>query len=47
MRAAEGVRWFVMKRPAMAFKAQINQFSQLWVLLTAPMQPVNARAVLK
>jgi carbonic anhydrase len=45
---SEGVRWFVVKRPATASKAQIEQFSKaVGVANNRPIQPANARAVLQ
>jgi carbonic anhydrase len=45
---SEGVRWFVVKRPANASKAQIEQFSKaVGVANNRPIQPANARAVLQ
>ncbi len=45
---SEGVWWFVLKQPASAGKAQIDQFSKaLGHPNNRPVQPVNARAVLK
>jgi carbonic anhydrase len=45
---SEGVRWFVMKKPATASKAQIEQFSKaIGFANNRPIQPANARAVLR
>jgi carbonic anhydrase len=45
---SEGVRWFVIKRPATASKAQIEQFSKaVGVANNRPIQPTNARSVLR
>jgi carbonic anhydrase len=45
---SEGVRWFVIKRPATASQAQIEQFSKaVGVVNNRPIQPTNARAVLR
>ena len=45
---SEGVRWFVIKRPATASKAQIEQVSKaVGVANNRPIQPANARAVLR
>jgi carbonic anhydrase len=45
---SEGVRWFVMKKPATASKTQIEQFSKaVGVANNRPIQPTNARAVLQ
>lgn len=45
---SEGVWWLVIKQPATASKAQIEQFSKvLGHPNNRPVQPVNARAVLK
>lgn len=45
---SEGVLWLVIKKPATASKAQIEQFSKvLEHPNNRPVQPVNARAVLK
>ena len=45
---SEGVRWFVMKRPSTASKAQIEQFSKtLGFANNRPVQPANARVVLR
>ncbi len=45
---SEGVWWFVVKQPATASKAQIEQFSKVMGHPNnRPVQPVNARVVLK
>jgi carbonic anhydrase len=45
---SEGVRWFVMKKPATASKAQIEQFSRtVGVANNRPIQATNARSVLQ
>ena len=45
---SEGVRWFVMKRPAAASKAQIERFSQaVGVANSRPTQATHARAILQ
>ena len=45
---SEGVWWFVIKQPATASKAQIDQFTRvIGHPNNRPVQPVNARAVLK
>ena len=45
---SEGVRWFVMKKPATASKAQIEQFSKsVGVANNRPIQATNARSVLQ
>ncbi len=45
---SEGVRWMVLKKPATASKAQIEQFSKaVGVANNRPLQPVNARPVLQ
>ena len=45
---SEGVWWFVIKQPTTASKAQIEQFSKVMGYPNnRPLQPVNARAVLK
>jgi carbonic anhydrase len=45
---SEGVRWFVMKKPATASKAQIQQFSKaVGVANNRPIQPTHARSVLQ
>jgi carbonic anhydrase len=45
---SEGVRWFVVKKPATASKAQVEQFSKaVGVANNRPIQPTNARAVLQ
>jgi len=45
---SEGVRWFVMKKPATATKAQIEQFSKsVGVANNRPIQAINARSVLQ
>lgn len=45
---SEGVRWFVMKKPATASKAQIEQFSKaVGFANNRPIQATNARAILQ
>jgi carbonic anhydrase len=45
---SEGVRWFVMKKPATASKAQVEQFSKaIGVANNRPIQATNARSVLQ
>jgi carbonic anhydrase len=45
---SEGVRWFVMKKPATVSKAQIEQFSKsVGVANNRPLQAINARSVLQ
>ena len=45
---SEGVRWLVMKQPAAASKAQIQQFSKaIGFANNRPIQATNARAVLQ
>jgi carbonic anhydrase len=45
---SEGVRWFVMKKPATASKTQVEQFSKtLGFANNRPVQPTNARTVLR
>ena len=45
---SEGVRWFVMKAPVEASKAQINKFRDVMHGDTnRPVQPINARVILK
>jgi carbonic anhydrase len=45
---SEGVRWFVMKKPATASKAQIEQFSKaVGFTNNRPIQATNARAILQ
>jgi carbonic anhydrase len=45
---SEGVRWFVMKKPATASKAQIEQFSKaVGFANNRPIQATNARSVLR
>lgn len=45
---SEGVRWFVMKQPVTASKAQIQQFSKaIGGANNRPIQPTNARTVLQ
>lgn len=45
---SEGVRWFVMKSPVTASRAQVEQFSKtLGFANNRPIQPVNARPVLR
>ncbi len=45
---SEGVRWFVVKEPVEASKAQIDKFYKLMGGATnRPVQPVNARVVLR
>lgn len=45
---SEGVRWFVLKQPIQASKAQINQFRQVMGGDTnRPVQAVNARIILQ
>jgi carbonic anhydrase len=45
---SEGVWWFVMKNPASASKAQVEQFAKtLGFANNRPIQPVNARPVLR
>jgi carbonic anhydrase len=45
---SEGVMWLVVKRPATASKAQIDQFSRtMGFANNRPIQPVNARPVLQ
>jgi carbonic anhydrase len=45
---SEGVRWFVVKRPATASRSQIKQFSKaIGVANNRPLQPANARPVLQ
>jgi carbonic anhydrase len=45
---SEGVRWLVIKQPASASKAQIEQFTRVMGHPNnRPVQPLNARAVLK
>jgi len=45
---SEGVWWLVMKKPATASKAQIEQFSKtVGFANNRPVQPVNARPVLR
>jgi carbonic anhydrase len=45
---SEGVRWFVMKKPATASKAQIEQFSKaVGFANNRPIQATNARSVLE
>ena len=45
---SEGVRWYVLKQPITVSKAQIEQFTKvLEHPNNRPVQPVNARAVLK
>jgi carbonic anhydrase len=45
---SEGVRWFVVKKPATASKAQIEQFSKaVGTANNRPIQATNARTVLQ
>ena len=45
---SEGVRWFVMKKPVAASKAQIEQFSNaVGFANNRHIQPANAGAVLR
>jgi carbonic anhydrase len=45
---SEGVWWLVMKKPASASKAQVQQFSKtMGFANNRPVQPVNARPVLQ
>ena len=45
---SEGVRWFVMKKPVAASKAQIEQFSKaVGFANNRPIQATNARSVLQ
>ncbi len=45
---SEGVRWFVLKQPIEASKAQISQFRKVMGGDTnRPVQPVNARVILQ
>jgi carbonic anhydrase len=45
---SEGVWWLVMKKPASASRAQVEQFSKtLGFANNRPVQPVNARPVLR
>jgi carbonic anhydrase len=45
---SEGVRWFVMKKPATASKGQIEQFAKaVGIANNRPIQPTNARAILQ
>jgi len=45
---SEGVRWFVMKQPINASKAQINKFvNTMGGATNRPVQPINARIILK
>lgn len=45
---SEGVRWLLLKKPATASKAQIEQFSKaVGVANNRPLQAVNARPVLQ
>jgi carbonic anhydrase len=42
------VRWFVMKTPATAAKAQVERFSKaVGFANNRPIQPANARSVLR
>jgi len=44
----EGVRWFVMKHPVTISKEQIKQFENVMHMHNnRPLQPINARAILK
>jgi carbonic anhydrase len=45
---SEGVRWFVMKKPATASKTQIEQFSKaIGFANNRPIQATNARTILQ
>lgn len=45
---SEGVRWYVLKQPITVSRAQIEEFSKtVGFANNRPIQPVNARAVLK
>lgn len=45
---SEGVRWFVMKKPVSASKAQIDAFKNVMTHPNnRPLQPVNARVILE
>lgn len=45
---SEGVRWLVLKKPATASKAQVEQFAKaVGVANNRPVQPVGARPVLQ
>ncbi len=45
---SEGVRWFVMKTPATASKAEVERFSKaVGFANNRPIQPLNARAVMQ
>jgi carbonic anhydrase len=45
---SEGVRWFVLKKPATASKAQIEKFTKtVGFANNRPVQPVNARSLLQ
>jgi len=44
---SEGVRWIVMKNPLEASKAQLDAFSRVLGKNNRPVQPINARPVLK
>ena len=44
---SEGVRWYVLKTPVVASKAQIDQFEKAIGVNHRPLQLVNARTILK
>ena len=43
---SEGVRWFLLKKPATLSPQEITAFARIYPMNARPVQPVNGREVL-